>query len=106
MEYLQTKEFVGEGKRLETYKTDIEEGRPHFRVFPMDKHQMIQIEDELRSIIQQSKIQHPDLLVPANNITVLIRKPNSQVIEVKINKYSTLKVLRLEVCRKEGLEEG
>jgi hypothetical protein len=37
---------------------------------------------------------------------VHVRKPNSQVIDVVVNRYSPLKVLRLEVCKREGLDGG
>jgi hypothetical protein len=41
---------------------------------------MVQIASELRSLIKESTILNPSLLVPENDITVVVQKPNSQVL--------------------------
>lgn len=64
---------------------------------------MIQIEEELQSMIQVSSILYPELNVPANNITVVVQKPNNQTFNIVINRYSATKVLRLEICKAEHL---
>ena len=95
---------MGSSMRLELYKEEIEDSENiYFRIYALTNHHAQLKLKEIGKEVSQKAIPE-DKSGIENNIKLLIRKPNNQYIELIVNRFSPLKLLKYELCKSQNLD--